>query len=53
VTALYNRFDATRVEPVIVQHVQGGHIVREFIERPGAAGIGIPDPVASRTKELK
>ena len=53
VTALYNRFDATRVEPVIVQHVQGGQIVREFIERPGVSGIGIPDPVASRTKELK
>jgi (2Fe-2S) ferredoxin len=53
VTALYNRFDATRVEPVIVQHVLGGHILREYIERPGTAGIGIPDPVASRTKELK
>jgi (2Fe-2S) ferredoxin len=53
VTALYNRFDSSRVAPVIEQHVQGGRIVREFIERPGVSGIGIPDPVASRTKELK
>lgn len=50
-TALYNRMDAARVEPVVVQHVQGGQIVREFIERPGTAGIGLIDPVASRTKD--
>lgn len=47
-TALYNRFDATRVEPVIQQHVLGGQIVREFIERVPAAGIALLDPVASR-----
>lgn len=47
-TALYNRFDATRVEPVITQHVLGGQIVREFIERVPAAGIALLDPVASR-----
>ena len=35
VTALYNRMDFTRVERVVVQHVLGGQIVREFIERPG------------------
>jgi (2Fe-2S) ferredoxin len=35
VTALYNRMDAERVERVVVQHVVGGQIVREFIERPG------------------
>ncbi len=34
-TALYNRMDGARVERVIVQHVVGGQIVREFIERPG------------------
>ena len=34
-TALYNRMDAARVERVVVQHVMGGQIVREFIERPG------------------
>lgn len=35
VTALYNRMDAQRVERVVTQHVIGGQIVREFIERPG------------------
>lgn len=50
-TALYNRFDASRVEPVVVQHVQGGHVVREFIERPGASGIGVITPLASRMKD--
>lgn len=35
VTALYNRMDATRVERVVEQHVIGGQIVRELIERPG------------------
>jgi (2Fe-2S) ferredoxin len=50
-TALYNRFDETRAEPVVVQHILGGQIVREFIERPGPSGIGIVDPVASRTKD--
>ena len=34
-TALYNRMDAARVERVVVQHVIGGQIVREFVERPG------------------
>ena len=34
-TALYNRMDGARVERVVVQHVVGGQIVREFIERPG------------------
>lgn len=50
-TALYNRFDETRAEPVVVQHILGGQIVREFIERPGPSGIGVVDPVASRTKD--
>jgi len=47
-TALYNRMDAARVERVIVQHVIGGQIVREFIERPG---ILHSVPVGSRTKD--
>lgn len=47
-TALYNRMDPTRVERVIVQHVIGGQIVREFIERPG---ILHSTPVGSRTKD--
>jgi hypothetical protein len=34
-TALYNRMDAARAERVVVQHVIGGRIVRELIERPG------------------
>jgi len=51
VTALYNRFVEARIVPVVVQHVLGGQIVRDFIERPGPAGIGAVDPVASRTKD--
>lgn len=51
VTALYNRMDASRVEAVVVQHVKAGQIVREYVERPGASGIGVPNPLASRTKE--
>ncbi len=34
-TALYNRMDGSRVERVVEQHVIGGRVVREFIERPG------------------
>jgi hypothetical protein len=40
--------DSTRVERVVVLHVVGGQIVREFIERPG---IHPSDPVGSRTKD--
>jgi (2Fe-2S) ferredoxin len=47
-TALYNRMDAARVDAVVVRHVVGGQIIREFIERPG---IHPMDPIASRTKE--
>lgn len=50
VTALYNRFDTARVEVVVVRHVLGGQIVREYIDRPGPTGIGVVDPLASRTK---
>lgn len=48
VTALYNRIDATRIDRVIAQHVLGGQIVREFIERPG---ILHSQPVGSREKD--
>ena len=48
VTALYNRMDAGRVERVVVQHVVGGQIVREFVERPG---IQHSQPVGSRQKD--
>jgi (2Fe-2S) ferredoxin len=48
VTALYNRVDAGRVERVVVQHVIGGQIVREFVERPG---ILQSQPVGSRQKD--
>ena len=34
-TALYNRMDRAKVERVVAEHVVGGQIVREFIERPG------------------
>jgi hypothetical protein len=33
---------------VVVKHVMGGQIVREYVERPG---IHPSDPVASRTKD--
>lgn len=48
VTALYNRIDAARVERVVTQHVLGGQIIREFIERPG---ILHSTPVGSRQKD--
>lgn len=50
-TALYNRIDESRAQPLVVQHILGGQIVREFIERPGPTGIAVVDPVASRTKD--
>lgn len=48
VTALYNRIDAGRVERVVVQHVIGGQVVREFVERPGMLQ---SQPVGSREKD--
>ena len=48
VTALYNRVDAERVERVVTQHVIGGQVVREFVERPG---ILHSVPVGSRQKD--
>jgi len=48
VTALYNRMDGVKVERVVTQHVVGGQIVREFIERPG---ILHSQPVGSKQKD--
>ena len=48
VTALYNRMDPERVERVVVEHVEGGRVVREFIER---AGILHSEPVGSTQKD--
>lgn len=47
-TALYNRMDPVRIERVVVQHVVGGQIVRELVERPG---ILHSEPVGSRQKQ--
>ena len=47
-TALYNRIDISKVERLVVEHVNRAQIVRDFIERPG---IQPSDAVASRTKE--
>jgi len=47
-TALYNRVDTRRVAHVVAEHVGRGHVVREYIERPG---IHPSDPVAVRTKD--
>jgi (2Fe-2S) ferredoxin len=48
VTALYNRVDVARVERVVIEHVTGGRVVREFIERPG---ILYSEPVGSTQKD--
>jgi (2Fe-2S) ferredoxin len=47
-TALYNRMDTQRVAHVITEHVMGGRIVREYVERPG---IHPNEPVAVRSKD--
>jgi (2Fe-2S) ferredoxin len=47
-SALYNRIDAARVDRVVADHVVGGQIVREFIERPG---ILRSEPVGSKQKD--
>jgi (2Fe-2S) ferredoxin len=47
-TALYNRMDSTRVERVVVQHIVGGQIVREYVERPGMLH---SEPVGSTQKD--
>ena len=47
-TALYNRIDAQRAAHIVAEHVTGGQIVRDYVERPG---IHPSDPVAVRTKD--
>ncbi len=34
-TALYNRVDSARAIRIVVEHVLGGQIVRDLVERPG------------------
>lgn len=34
-TALYNHTDPERVERIVVEHIIGGRIVRELVEKPG------------------
>lgn len=50
-TALYNRVDAERAERIILEHVVQERIARDLIESPGAPGIRVSIPVASKTKE--
>jgi (2Fe-2S) ferredoxin len=45
---LYNRVEPARIERVVVEHVVGGQVVREFVERPG---ILHSEPVGSRQKD--
>jgi (2Fe-2S) ferredoxin len=47
-SALYNHIDAARIERLVVDHVVGDRIVREFVERPG---ILHSQPVGSRQKD--
>jgi (2Fe-2S) ferredoxin len=46
-TALYNHIDGSRVERVVLEHVVGGRVIREFIERPGLLH---SQPVVPQTK---
>jgi (2Fe-2S) ferredoxin len=51
-TALYNHTDPERVERIVAEHVVGGRIVREYVERPGdAASVRYSVPLASTTKD--
>jgi len=51
-TALYNHIDPERIERIVLDHVVGGRIVREFVERPGdSTSLRHSAPVASTTKD--
>ena len=39
VTALYNRLDPLKVPRVVAEHLEGGVIVRDFIERPAPSAV--------------
>lgn len=51
-TALYNHTDPERVERIVVEHIVGGRIVREFVERPGdPSAVQFSPSPASTTKD--
>lgn len=51
-TALYNHVDPERVERIVAEHIVGGRIVRELVERPGEpASVRYSEPVAPSTKD--
>ena len=47
-TALYNRVDSTSVNRIVLEHILGGQVVRDLVERPG---LHPSDPIALRTKD--
>jgi (2Fe-2S) ferredoxin len=53
-TALYNHTDPERVERIVVEHIVGGRIVRELVERPGeSSSIEYIVPLALTTKDTE
>jgi (2Fe-2S) ferredoxin len=51
-TALYNRVDSARAQRIVTQHVVGGQMVREYVERADhGSGISVPDPLGSTAKD--
>ncbi|HSK02448.1 MAG TPA: (2Fe-2S) ferredoxin domain-containing protein [Kofleriaceae bacterium] len=51
-TALYNHTDPERVERIVTEHVVGGRIVRELVEKPGdSTAVRYSVPLASTTKD--
>jgi (2Fe-2S) ferredoxin len=53
-TALYNHTDPERVERIVMEHIVGGRIVREFVERPGdTPSVQYSPPLASKTKDTE
>jgi (2Fe-2S) ferredoxin len=53
-TALYNHVDPERVDRIVTEHVVGGRIAREYVERPGDAGQPpYSVPIASTPKDTE
>jgi (2Fe-2S) ferredoxin len=51
-TALYNHTDPERVERIVVEHIIGGRIVRELVEKPGdSTSVRYSAPLAATTKD--
>jgi (2Fe-2S) ferredoxin len=51
-TALYNHLDAERVDRVVAEHIVGGKIARDLVERPGdTPSVRYSVPVASKDSE--